>query len=89
MTKNNDKKTVYGTRLDKQDGKTIILNKYLIREHGADAGNIRHAGNELTLLGDKISLSVDKACSIARFVNTSLSDRFKKVSDTWYNGMKL
>ena len=53
-----------GTRLDKQDGRTIALNEYLIREHGADAGNIRHADDKLTLLRDTISLSVDKASSI-------------------------
>ena len=77
--KNNNKKTVYGTRFNKQDGRTIALNEYLLRGHGPDAGNIRHAGDELILLGHSISLLVDEVSNIAGLGNTSLRDRFQKV----------
>ena len=33
-------------RFNKKDGRTFALNKYLIRDNGADGGNIRHAGDD-------------------------------------------
>lgn len=43
------------------DSRMIELSDNLIKEHDADRNNIIFSGDEITLLGDTLTLSIDEA----------------------------
>ena len=86
--KNNDTKTIYGTRYSRDDSRMIDLCDNLVMNHDADINNIRFGGGEITLLGDTLTLSVDEDEDAAGFLNTRFSNRFQKLNDNikrWKN----
>ena len=57
----------------------ITLPNYLINEHEADIAYIRFKGDEITLLGDTLTLGVDKEDEEDGYINSGMKERFLKI----------
>ena len=53
----------------------IALTDYLITEYEA---NIRFNGDEITLLGDTLTLGIDEAIEANGYISTGMKERFQK-----------
>ena len=52
-----------------------------MKNHYADINNIRFRGDDITLLGNKLTLAIYEAEGTAGFFSTSLKNRIQKVKE--------
>ena len=79
MNHENDAKTIYGTRFNKDDHRMITLTDCIITEHEAGRVNIRFKDDEITLLGDTLILGMDEAREVNGYVSTGMNERFLNI----------